>query len=98
MHPNNDKFWRDVTRPRYLPKLTLFYREGCHLCEDMEQNVVELLQANTYRLDKVDIDTDPQLKAAYNVRVPVLKCDEIEVCEHFLDLDALREALAQAVQ
>lgn len=78
------------------PLLTLFYREGCHLCEDMEQNIIDLLPADAYRIEKVDIDSDPELQSAYNVRVPVLKCEDTEVCEHFLDLDALRDALAGA--
>ncbi len=65
------------------------------MCEDLEQQLPELLEPGTYRLEKVDIDECPTLKKAYNVRVPVLNCENIEVCEHFLDLESLRNALAQ---
>jgi len=80
----------------YQPLLTLFYREGCHLCEDLEAQLPELLDEGSYLLEKIDIDTNPQLFDAYNVRVPVLNCDNIEVCEHFLDLEALSNALVKA--
>jgi len=81
----------------YTPQLTLYYRDGCHLCEDLEQQLGELLDAGSYRLQKVDIDADDVLKAAYNVRVPVLNCEDEEVCEHFLDLEALHNALERAL-
>lgn len=76
------------------PQLTLHYREGCHLCEDMEQQLHELLEPGSFTLIRIDIDEDSLLKEAYNVRVPVLSCDQIDVCEHFLDLQAVKEALA----
>ncbi len=76
--------------------LTLYYREGCHLCEDMEAQLYELLDASSFALKKVDIDSSQALHAAYTVRVPVLFCGQNEVCEHFLDLQALQNALAMA--
>lgn len=79
------------------PQLTLHYREGCHLCEDMELQLHELLEPGSFTLIRVDIDADPVLREAYNVRVPVLSCDQIDVCEHFLDLQAVKEALAGAL-
>lgn len=76
------------------PELTLHYREGCHLCEDMEQQLHELLEPASFTLRKVDIDEDPAIRSAYNVRVPVLSCDQVDLCEHFLDLEAVKSALA----
>lgn len=81
----------------YQPLLTVYTRDGCHLCEDLLGQLPELLDVGSFRLEKIDIDADPGLKQAYNVRVPVLECDGIEVCEHFLDLEALRDALVEAV-
>ena len=82
-----------VNNDVHRPTLTLYYREGCHLCEDLEQQLPELLEPGSFALEKIDIDEDETLKQAYNVRVPVLCCDGIEVCEHFLDLDALRTVM-----
>jgi len=77
------------------PKLTLHYREGCHLCEDMEQQLFELLEPDSFTLIRIDIDENPVVREAYNVRVPVLSCQQITVCEHFLDLQAVKEAFAR---
>jgi len=80
----------------FLPRLTLYYREGCHLCEDLEQQLNELFEPGSFLLKRVDIDANEALKAAYNVRVPVLCCEDSEVCEHFLDLESLQSALTDA--
>ena len=114
-----------------LPELVMHFREGCHLCEDMQQQLNELFEPGEFRLTLIDIDEDEDLREAYNVRVPVLSLVPLqaaitsgsgvqeegsealagtdspgseqnrlkngalkELCEHFLDLVAVREALA----
>ena len=77
-----------------VPVLVMHYREGCHLCEDMEQQLHELLEPGSFVLQLIDIDSDLELQTAFNVRVPVLSCAQIELCEHFLDLEAVKSALA----
>jgi glutaredoxin len=77
-----------------IPQLTLFFRQGCHLCEEMDRLLQELLQPDSYHLQRIDIDEDVDLRARFNVRVPVLTLGEVEICEHFLDLEAVRQALA----
>lgn len=74
--------------------LTLYIRQGCHLCQDMEQQIHELLEPGSYRLTLVDIDSDKALQIRYNESVPVLKVTDTEICHHFLDLNALRVAQA----
>ena len=75
-------------------ELTLLYREGCHLCDEMEGLLAELLPATSYRLHRLDIDDDAALRAAHDHRVPVLLLEERELCHHFLDLQTVRDALA----
>jgi hypothetical protein len=41
----------------------------------------------------VDIDDCPELRSRYNDAVPVLSFCDREICRHFLDLNALRDAL-----
>ncbi|NND91463.1 MAG: glutaredoxin family protein [Granulosicoccus sp.] len=108
----------DAERP-HLPELVLYFREGCHLCEDMEQQLRELLEPDSYRLRCIDIDQDAALRISCNARVPLLclvpesaghqlsslvpgespqnvstGSTLVELCEHFLDLKAVRDALA----
>jgi len=78
----------------HKPRLVLFFRDGCHLCEEMQALLGELLDPASYELEKVDIDADDVLKSEYNEHVPVLKLDDKELCRHFLDLKTVQEALA----
>ena len=77
-----------------VPMLELLYRTGCHLCDEMRDLLAELLPEGSYQLMERDIDEDPALRAAHDVRVPVLRLGGEELCHHFLDLEAVRTALA----
>ncbi len=76
------------------PELTLLHRTGCHLCEDMEQLLDELLPTGSFRLVRRDIDATPELRERWHTEVPVLLLGDRELCRHFLDLEAVRSALA----
>lgn len=73
--------------------LTLYGRRGCHLCEDMELALSGLQKELDFRLETIDIDSDPELVVVYGSLVPVLKDGEIEICHYFLDPQALRAHL-----
>ncbi len=73
--------------------LTLYHREGCHLCEAMERELAPLLAAHGWRLERVDVDSDPALARRYGSEVPVLECEGREICRHRLDRAALEAAL-----
>ena len=74
--------------------LSLYIRHGCHLCEDMLTSLRELPETATREIVCHDIDRDPALRARYDTLVPVLCYRGREICHYFLDLVALREALA----
>jgi len=73
--------------------LTLYYREGCHLCEAMLQALRGLQPRQAFDLQLIDIDRDPQLAQRYDEWVPVLCCGEQEICHYFLDESALKKIL-----
>jgi len=75
--------------------LTLFEREGCHLCEDLLSSLSELIDPMQFELTRVDIDSDPVLKKRYNEFVPVLMDGDQEICHHFLDLIEVKKVLAR---
>ena len=78
-------------------RLTLYYREQCHLCDAMRKALVAFSRRQ-YPIDwrEVDIDRDPELIRRYDALVPVLCRDDVEICHFFLDESALRAALALA--
>lgn len=75
------------------PRLTLYVREGCHLCEDMAEGLAELFGEDAFELERVDVDADPALAARYGLDVPVLVDGGHEICRHFLDPLAVSERL-----
>lgn len=75
------------------PVLTVYERAGCHLCEDMLAILSEWQAELGFEVERIDVDSAPELAARYGAMVPVLVHDSSEVCRFFLDLDALRRAL-----
>ena len=78
------------------PTLTLYYREGCHLCDDMQHVLESHAQDLKFNLDRVNIDADIALQQKYNVDVPVLALKDQVICKHFLDMASLKRVLAHA--
>jgi len=73
------------------PALTLYTKVGCHLCEEMKQQLDVLQQQYEFSLNLVDIDADSYLKLRYGERVPVLAIGEQEICHYYLDSGSLLE-------
>ena len=74
-------------------ELTVFVRQGCHLCTDMLQSLEHLKSELDFSYRVRDVDEDEALAARYGDRVPVLVVDATELCWYFLDADRLREYL-----
>ena len=66
-----------------MADLVLFSRQGCCLCEGLEQRLRDLdLQASALVLMVVDIDSPTvaaELRARYDLEVPVLQLDGREL-------------------
>jgi glutaredoxin len=75
------------------PELTLYHREGCHLCEAMLRALRGLQPQLGFMLQMVDIDRDPELSRRYDEWVPVLYAGKREICHYRLDERALLQAL-----
>ena len=83
-----------------MPQLTLYHRIGCHLCDDMRDALHEFQREydfgqRGFRLQEIDIDADPDLRARYGLLIPVLCLDEQEICHFHLNPAALKQALKQ---
>lgn len=73
--------------------LTLYYREGCHLCEKMLMDLQPYLQKQEICLNRIDIDEDSEWLEVYNTLVPVLHFNDEPLCKYFLDEQRLKAAL-----
>ena len=77
------------------PRLTLYSRIGCHLCEDMQSLLPSYLEKAGLSFDIIYIDGKPDLEKLYTERVPVLKAGKKEICHYFLDVKALQQYMSE---
>ena len=77
-------------------QLTIYIRRGCHLCEDMLQELNLRREILGFTLQAVDIDDKPELASLYGTKVPVLTYQGTEICHYFLDEVALQQCFGDA--
>lgn len=73
--------------------LTIYYRVGCHLCDDMIFAVQELIEERACHLELIDIDRDEALRQRFNADVPVLCHGGEVICKYVLDIARLNRIL-----
>lgn len=75
--------------------LVVYGREECHLCQSMILALHNLQKQVSFDFQVIDIDSNPELIALYEERIPVLvsPADSQEICYYFLDLAALDDYL-----
>jgi thiol-disulfide isomerase/thioredoxin len=70
--------------------LTLYTRQGCHLCEDMLQMLEKSQKEYGFLLNIVDIDTDEFLQRRYGEWIPMLMAGEQELFHYYFDQQVLK--------
>ena len=76
-------------------RITLYSRRDCHLCHEMRTVVDEVACSIPLEVEELDIDTDPELIAAYDAEVPVLAINGRKAFKYTVDAAALRARLAR---
>jgi len=76
-----------------MPTLQVYSRQGCHLCEVLIEDLLPLLRG-IMEIEVRDIDSRPEWRAKYDIRVPVVEYDDRLVSEYPLDHNAISELLA----
>jgi glutaredoxin len=70
--------WFRFKRNRKIPaeakswEVLLYTRQGCHLCDTAWELLEAARARHGFSLDCVDVDSDPELAAAYGLQVPVV--------------------------
>ena len=57
------------------PRVTVYSRSGCHLCENAESTLVGLIEELQFDLEIKLIDDSPELEKLYGHEVPVIHID-----------------------
>ena len=70
--------------------VTLYGRDGCHLCDEAREGLELLLREGAgFELREVDIELDERLHRELLERIPVVEVDGHEVSELWFDRDAV---------
>jgi glutaredoxin len=75
------------------PKVTLYTRAGCCLCEDAKRELARARRRRDFDLEEVDIDRDPELRRLYNEEVPVIAIDGRKAFKYRVAADDLLKKL-----
>lgn len=73
--------------------LIVYYRDGCHLCEDMLSALYLLQDELNLIIELIDIDENPLLRDKYNDDVPVVLFNNKLLFCHFINEKRLRRAI-----
>ena len=73
-----------------IPRVVVYSAEGCHLCERALEVVAQVCAGD---FERVDIDGDPELEAAYRTSIPVVEIDGERAFTFFVQPEALRRRL-----
>jgi glutaredoxin len=80
------------------PVVTLYGRRGCHLCEEARLLLERLAPRIGFRVQEVDVDSNLDLLARYDVLVPVVAIGEIEIARAPISAVTLERRLAAAMR
>jgi glutaredoxin len=77
-----------------MPKLVLYSRPECHLCEAVVERLQPLLAGRSVEFEIVDVDSSVALERRYGLRIPVLVAGDVELSGYPFDEARVREYLA----
>jgi glutaredoxin len=67
------------------PRVTLYTRAGCCLCDDAKQVLTEARRQADFDYEELDIDRDPELRRRYNDEVPVIAINQVKAFKYKVD-------------
>ena len=78
-------------------ELTLYTRNDCPLCHEMEAVIAAEAPRFDARIRRIEIDGDPDLEARFGIEVPVLFVNDRKAFKYRCTPTELRERLAREV-
>ncbi len=74
----------------------VYSRYGCHLCDEMLEHLNVFANEYDFELTVIDITGKDDLERQYGNKVPVLVCQQQEVCHYHLDVNRFREIMGNS--
>jgi glutaredoxin len=75
------------------PRVTLYTRAGCHLCEEAKRVIEEARGRADFDYQEVDIDGDEDLRRRYNDEVPVIAINGAKAFKYRVEAKELLKKL-----
>ena len=96
---------KSVTGPVYMdddnanaPLVTLYTKEGCTLCDQVEDVLQEIRASHPHSLQRKDITDDQYWWDRYKYDIPILHVNDMYWCKHRLTREQAMEGLTQVAQ
>ncbi len=71
-----------------MTKITIYSRDGCHLCDDAINTLESMREELNFEIDVIDIDQNAELVKLYSDQVPVIHIDGMH--HDFYKVDPVR--------
>jgi glutaredoxin len=71
-----------------MTKITIYSRNGCHLCDDAFNTLESMREELNIEIDVIDIDQNAELVKLYSDQVPVIHIDGMH--HDFYKVDPVR--------
>ena len=82
--------------PAENPRVTIYSRPGCHLCDEARKVIQASGLDGEYTLEEINIESDPELLERYRYEIPVIAINGIEAFRHQLTPDEFKKRLKEA--
>jgi len=79
-----------------VPRVVIYSRPGCHLCEEAKKVIEASGYPDEYTLEEINIESDGELLRRYRYDIPVIMINGEEAFRHRLTADEFRRKLKQA--
>lgn len=79
-----------------IPSVTIYSREGCHLCKVVHRIAKRVQQDLPFRLECIDVDSHPVCAERFGNRIPVVLINHHEKFSGKVTEGQLRKAIERA--
>lgn len=82
--------------PKSGPRVIIYSRPGCHLCEEAKKVIEASGYRGEYTLEEINIESDAELLRRYRYDVPVIMINGKEAFRHRVAAQEFLEKMKQA--
>ncbi len=89
----NESILSELMEMKPKAHVVLYSKPGCHLCEEMKEELNRAGCSDLYELEEVNIEDATDLFARYRYEIPVLSINGVEAFRYHLRADEFRNYL-----